>query len=356
MRPPERKSPYRLFLFFDFDEMASARLKASIRASVEAGEETQKYATNAGRYLSVGGRKVQLLRADGTATPAGAFYYEDLLNIERPKLYAYESPLIDGKWVQAFDGSRVLVRRKKADGTWEATKQGEQYFRHAKDEWIVHVHERPFHRTENHVRMDYAVTVPLNQSFTVPYLTSPTAARRYGALATDAAKKAFVRDAALAYMETLELVVDKDGRPWRVVVYQSIAWVWDPDLGMEYSIRRTTYREEGAPSTETILNRPLRARCVPDACWRPWDLHPNCLQDGSDCAVRMLLDSHVVHKKPGHKQRKQGVTARTTAPARTREQIEADLDAIFAETHAEGAYPFERGWREDGVTSVMLLA
>ena len=75
------------FLFFDFDEMASARLKASIRASVEAGEETQKYATNAGRYLRVGGRKVQLLRADGTATPAGAFYYEDLLNIERPKLY-----------------------------------------------------------------------------------------------------------------------------------------------------------------------------------------------------------------------------------------------------------------------------
>jgi hypothetical protein len=77
--------------------MASARLKASIRASVEAGEESQKYATNAGRYLRVGAKRVQLLKADGTATPAGAFYYEDLLNLERPMLYAYESPLIDGK-------------------------------------------------------------------------------------------------------------------------------------------------------------------------------------------------------------------------------------------------------------------
>jgi hypothetical protein len=93
-----------------------------------------------------------------------------------------------------------------------------------------------------------------------------------------------------------------------------------------------------------------------DACWRPWDLHPNCLEDGSDCAVRMLLDSNVVHRKPGPKQRKRGVTAITTAPARTRAQIEADLDSIFAEAHRTGVYPYERGWREDVVTSVMLLA
>jgi hypothetical protein len=88
----------------------------------------QKYATNAGRCLRVARRK---LRADGTATPAGAFSCEDLLNLERPKLYAYESPRIDGKWVQAFGGSRVLVRRKRGDGSWKVTKQGEQYFRRA---------------------------------------------------------------------------------------------------------------------------------------------------------------------------------------------------------------------------------
>ena len=74
----------------------------------------------------------------------------------------------------------------------------------------MHVNVRPFHRTENRVRMDYSVAVPLNQSFTVPYLTSPTAARKYGALATDAAKKAFVRDAALAFMELdMDLAPDK---------------------------------------------------------------------------------------------------------------------------------------------------
>ena len=157
--------------------MASAQLKAKIRAAVEAGGESQRYASNAGRYLRVGDQRLKLLNVDGTATPAGAYYYRDLLNLELPTLYAYEAPRINGKWVEAFDGRRVLVRRKLADGSWEVTKQGEQYFRHAKDEWVVHVPTRPFARAENRVRMDYTAMVPLNQRFTVPYLTSPAAAR-----------------------------------------------------------------------------------------------------------------------------------------------------------------------------------
>jgi hypothetical protein len=53
--------------------MASNRVKAQIRAAVEAGEEAQKYASNSGRYLRRGARRIKLLNADGTSTPAGAY-------------------------------------------------------------------------------------------------------------------------------------------------------------------------------------------------------------------------------------------------------------------------------------------
>ena len=115
--------------------MASNRLKAQIRAAVEAGEESQRFASNPGRFLRRGARRIKLLNAD-----------EGLLGLPKPSLYAYGSPLIDGKWVESFDGGRVLVRRKMADGTWRPTKAGEAYFRHAKDEWIVHAAGRTMRR------------------------------------------------------------------------------------------------------------------------------------------------------------------------------------------------------------------
>jgi hypothetical protein len=66
--------------------MASAQLKARIRTAVEAGGESQRYASNHGRYLSSGARRIKVLNADGTSTPAGAYYYEELLNLPKPTL------------------------------------------------------------------------------------------------------------------------------------------------------------------------------------------------------------------------------------------------------------------------------
>ena len=43
--------------------------------------------------------------------------------------------------------------------------------------------------------------------------------------------------------------------------------------------------------------------------------------------------------------------------ALTEDEIEAELDTIFTELgYVSGEYPFEVGWREDGVTSKMVLA
>ena len=41
----------------------------------------------------------------------------------------------------------------------------------------------------------------------------------------------------------------------------------------------------------------------------------------------------------------------------TEDQIEEELDTIFTELcYVPGEYPFEKGWREDGVTGNMVLA
>ena len=43
--------------------------------------------------------------------------------------------------------------------------------------------------------------------------------------------------------------------------------------------------------------------------------------------------------------------------ALTEDQIEAELDTIFTDLGSvSGEYPFETGWRQDGVTSKMVLA
>ena len=41
----------------------------------------------------------------------------------------------------------------------------------------------------------------------------------------------------------------------------------------------------------------------------------------------------------------------------TEDQIEEEFDTLFTELgYVPGEYPFEKGWREDGVTSKMVLA
>jgi hypothetical protein len=95
-----------------------------------------KYAgrANHGRYIQSGNRRIRLMAADGEATHAGRYYYGTLLGLPIPTLYSYESPLNHDKYVQGFDGSMVLVRRRNAEGVWEPAAAGRNYFRYACDE------------------------------------------------------------------------------------------------------------------------------------------------------------------------------------------------------------------------------
>ena len=114
--------------------MASPALQQRIRDAVEGGAASLKYAgrTNHGRYIQSAGSRIRLMAADGEATAAGRYYYGTLLGLPIPTLYSYESPLIHDKYVMGHDNSMILVRRKNAEGLWEPTAAGRNYFRYAR--------------------------------------------------------------------------------------------------------------------------------------------------------------------------------------------------------------------------------
>ena len=114
--------------------------KAQIRAASEAGRASEKYNTSESRYITVeGNSKLTLILPDGRTTLYGAFYYRDVLNTEPTRLFAYETPLLNDKWVLGYSGQKILVRRRGADGQWTPTKQGLQYFKFARDAFVVTV-------------------------------------------------------------------------------------------------------------------------------------------------------------------------------------------------------------------------
>ena len=110
---------------------------SQIQKAILDGHESQAYKGSQGRYLLVNGRRRKLIEASGKVTEAGRAYYQ-VLGIDPPRLYAYEQPLIDDKWVLGFSGRKVLVRRR-VNGAWTVTKEGENYFRFNRDEFLLEV-------------------------------------------------------------------------------------------------------------------------------------------------------------------------------------------------------------------------
>ena len=333
--------------------MASPALQRRIRDAVEAGNGSMKYAGNHGRFIQSGNGRIRLMAADGEATPAGRFYYGTLLGLPVPTLYAYESPLIHDKYVEGFDGSRVLVRRKNAEGIWEPTAAGRNYFRYARDEIEVQVPVVALRRN-NSLPLHWGRYAALPDRFTVGYLRSPPNQVAYRRLANQDQQDAFVKEAARRWMQENCERIMVDGQE-RLVVYQDSTPWFLADGPWLLNRRRTMFRDNGRPTTETILNRPLQGRVVLDGCWRPWDLHPSCLESTGDCAVRMLEACHIKWAKPSTRAERRTKDSRVPVPVFTREQIEAELDAIFAEMYSADRFPYETGWREEGVTSAMLL-
>ena len=316
--------------------------------------------------LVVAGRRrpVILVRPDGTVTPEGTRFYE-LEGVPPPTVYAYEQPLIHGKWVRNFSGGRTLVRRMGADGRWEVTPLGRAYFRSNRTTvtvWVPAVLARPrlrqgrLRRTYAYYRdMDEQRMIQLPVSVHVPALDREGNLRSDADIQAEGARKAMHWLMARPFLDfvTGDMTPGGDDLSQAMIEPDSDSyWVYDPTREVDVRTEQTNVHDPSGGS-ESVLEVPLRRIAVPDGCWRAYDLHPGSFENTGRCAVSML---HSSFTRCIRKRGPNGTRPRVHAPAMTMEEIEADMDIIYRQLgYVDGEFPFERSWRDDGCTSRMVL-
>ena len=115
---------------------AQERMNSKIDAAIAAGNMAQLQ----NRKMTVTLRlhtnsSVKLVDADGTVSEAGRHYY-NTLTIAPPTIFAYEQPLINGKCVWGFVGTKKLVQKMTSDG-YKPTKIGMEYFKYNRHSFLV---------------------------------------------------------------------------------------------------------------------------------------------------------------------------------------------------------------------------
>ena len=86
---------------------AQERTNSKINAAIANGN-VAKLQRNMKVTLQLPTNKfITLVNPDGTTTNEGQHYYQKL-GIAAPTVFAYEQPLVNNKWVQAFNGKKEV--------------------------------------------------------------------------------------------------------------------------------------------------------------------------------------------------------------------------------------------------------
>ena len=187
---------------------AHLRMNARIDAAIAAGTVAELRHENMVVNIEVGTKKVRLVNGDGTTTREGKHYYEKL-GTPPPSVYPYEQQLVNGKWVIGYDGKKHLVRRMNADGQWQTTSKGADYFKHNKDTYQILFPVRPAYPSINNKKtidsehedqweigkvdpaIAYHVGIDPDEKWTVGMIRGPaTPGSRLSLLATDQEREA----------------------------------------------------------------------------------------------------------------------------------------------------------------------
>jgi len=328
---------------------AEERVNARLDQAVASGLRGMVQKSMAVTLHAPPGRNITLVKADGEPTREGTYYY-GRLGIEPPSIYPYEQPLVNSKWVRGFDNKKHLVRRW-ASNEWKVTAKGANYFRYNQDIYHVFVPLRiafPPHSTlMSQDRVIWRIPAEIDRDMyglltdapmygeIVPFAVAalrgvPQQRGVLPLLATDAAREAHVRDAAHAWLES-DRVSDLECRTsdgviglWKLIRDDSAyTFVWDKTRPLRITRVKVNVYDREQPNTDAILERPLREFwCVPDNCWRPWDLHPGTFAKTGICAVNMLHSCFVKRAK------------RPVVDATTGRKMRKDV-YVFARTGAE---------------------
>ena len=291
------------------------RLRTSIVNAINAGTQAASFTATQGRFLQIGNRRARLQNADGTLTRAGKHYHEHL-GEEPPLLYPYEQQLDQNQWVCGYNGKRVHVR-KWVNGAWQVTKKGENYFRYIKNEYVVQVPVRRIVSVRRNGQDMYVLARGHNQRSHFPVATMKHVARGLNGmpvapafdaplvlprmtvqlrLASDEERLAYLREGILSKIgENASVQVEELGAS-HVVGYESEEiWAYDPYGEWGIATQRTNFREDGRPTIEVILNRPLRGGAmVPFGTQYPWGLDKKTTEDTGTCVVDMIYESALV--------------------------------------------------------------
>lgn len=357
-----------------------ASMQASLLDAIGRGTRPQRYQASVGQFIRLAdGRPVRLMTPDNKMTSAGTMYWR-LAGIPPPSLYNYDQPIYGDGWVRAYDGTPIKVSERMADGSRRITKKGEGYFRFNRAEYQVKVpYIKHFNRPRPRIARPIGAAVadwylPLQNWFDGSLQGDPLPtsvahvreARERGRhlQATPAQQLEEIRQSALAMLRDPARAPPEQRSHYRRIqiegtwytelgVESEFKYLWDETRPLLIDQRRTSFWDDRRPTTEVILDRPLQAWALPDGMWRPFDMHPDTFKEfDHGCAVQMLYRSFT--KRPGGSQQRKGITEHT--PVLSVAEIAADLDVCFDELgYKNDVYPFEHGWRDDGVPANMVI-
>ena len=322
-----------------------------------------KYKNGGSYVVTEAGKKVRLSSAGNAPTLAGRVFYQQLLGVKPPTRYTYDQSLIQDKWIKGRDGKLIQVRRRQADGTYKIMAAGKDYFRYHTSFWtplfprLIHtVGKDGVDRiSEARSGFNYIPHSAMTQ------LSSASLRQSIGTgddiLPSDEAQRAEVLRLATEFAAELDTLTIA-GRDYKILYHLSDAnHLYDESRPIMVDRQTIEFHNEMPPTTDTILNRPLGALpTLPDAIWRPFDLHEDSLSEWShNCAVHMLHKSITCRSRTGSG--RECARSNQYLPMLTIGTIEADMDVSFREcNYQRGEFPFTTGgWREEGIPSRMLI-
>jgi len=355
-------------------------MEEKLNAALQAGTIPKLDARKMEVRLSLGPRKpVILVKADGTVTSEGKIVYEKL-GVPAPSIYPYEQGMINGKWVKNFPGAPAAKTLVVGRGG-KPTAKGEAYFKYNRDEYHAEFPvrlARPGRVGSNVWQLDKETFTYKERDLADNALLPLTVGKVGKAgrphvtvypshlalhMVPEDRREAHTRDAAKRWVEQRQTILLYDPlsgetKEWQAVLYDSPHWfVYDPERPIRINRKRENMYDRSAPSTDEILERPLRKFfVVPDDCYRPWDLHPRSFVDDSKCAVSMLHTCFLKEGRAWVTENGRRKRQRVFHEAMREDEIKDELDKIFKEMgYKEAEYPFEGTWRTDGVTSSMVI-
>ena len=253
------------------------------------------------------------------------------MGVPPPESYPYEQPLIQDKWVKNFPGSKTaytLVRRKHFPGAnWEVTKKGQAYFAYNRDEYLPKVHYLIYktdwqknispppgedwilpldYDPNKNMLSDFPVTVGAIRNQDQHPLTwmFPTVQQQQDEV--KAAVRKMLQNPE-QYSNGRYTTIDIDGVNFTQLGLESdITYIWDERRDIQVQIRRTNIYDFEKPTTEIILDRPLRDFALPNHySFRPFDLHPESFEYFEHgCAVQMIKTAFTTKYVSGAQKRK----------------------------------------------------